>query len=230
MMTAMTLALALGVAVVIYMLRNRFLKNRRNDEQEAQVRQLEQRLVQIAQQGTEEVSLAVLQLEEKLDQANATIEELRYRTQLAEGLLWQREQEASGEKGAVRHEAAAVHNELLSLDEMPSGAEDAPAEQTTVPFAQKLAIAAYQLSLTGSPESLVDEEPWNTSAPVVADSLPAVEQTTSENRLLKDKTARYEQAARLLRAGKSEIETAKELDLGIGEVRLAKQLLPTKGA
>ena len=227
MMTAMTLALALGVAVAIYMLRNRFLKNRRNDEQEAQVRQLEQRLVQIAQQGTEEVSLAVLQLEEKLELANAAIEELRYRTQLAEGLLWQHEQGAVQPKHALQPEREVDKADNGQTETIVDA--DVPNQEATMPFAQKLAIAAYQLSQTNGPDTQEADAGHTPSLPDVLDTV-SLENAAPVRSVHKDKMARYEQAASLLLAGKSELETAKELDLGIGEVRLAKQLLQKQGA
>lgn len=226
MMTVTTLLLALGVAWGIYMLRKRFLQNSRNNEQEVQVRQLEQRLVRIAQQGTEEVSLAVLQLEEKLEQANAAIEELRYRTQLAEGLLWQREQETASGERAVQYEREASREEYSPSEKIVSSDTDAAELEAAMPFAQKLAIAAYQLSQTSGPEA--GEVPNATLTDV--DDNVSMDRDAPVHALSTDKTARYEQAASLLLAGKSELEAARELDLGIGEVRLAKQLLQKKGA
>lgn len=227
MMTVTTLSLALGVALVIYMLRKRFLQNRRNNEQEAQVRQLEQRLVQIAQQGTEEVSLAVLQLEEKLEQANAAIEELRYRTQLAEGLLWQHGQETVQPKHALQPEREVDKADNGQTETIVDA--DVPNQEATMPFAQKLAIAAYQLSQTNGPDTQEADAGHTPSLPDVLDTV-SLENAAPVRSVHKDKMARYEQAASLLLAGKSELETAKELDLGIGEVRLAKQLLQKQGA
>lgn len=226
MMTVTTLLLALGVAWGIYMLRKRFLQNSRNNEQEAQVRQLEQRLVRIAQQGTEEVSLAVLQLEEKLELANAAIEELRYRTQLAEGLLWQREQETASGERTLQPEREAGREAHSQAAAIVSGDAAAAEQEASMPFAQKLAIAAYQLSQTSGLEA--DEVP-NAALTDVDDNV-SIDRDAPVHALSTDKTARYEQAANLLLAGKSELETAKELDLGIGEVRLARQLLQKKGA
>lgn len=225
MITVTTLLLALGLAVGVYLLRKRFAFNRRNSEQDVDARQLEQRLSQVAKQSTEQVTLAVLQLEEKLEQANATIEELRYRTQLAEGMLWQKRQDA------VQPIPGNPDDDSVGLPI----AEPAPAMANTeeeaepIVFSKKLAVAAYQLSQQSGayPETQVGEALSQTA--IIRGNEPAiVDETFSTEALPDDKAFRYAQVAALMATGMNEVDIAKQLDLGIGEVRLAGQLLQNK--
>ena len=211
MMTAIALLLALCLAVGVYLLRRRLAFQRRSNQQEEQIQQLEQRLMHIAQQGTEQVTQAVLQLEERLEQADATIEELRYRTQLAEGMLWQQEQPKV-------------------VSEQAREAFAAPTASAPAVFSQKLAVAAYQLSQ----QAATDTDIATDAAPAAAVSRErpqisaAVHSDEAGDGVPPDKLARYEDVAALVAQGMGEIAIAKQLDLGVGEVRLAKKLLRNK--
>ncbi len=198
-MTALTLMLAACLAVCVYLLRKRMNGGGENARQAAQLRQFEQRLTQVAQQSTEQVTMAVLQLEERLEQANATIEELRYRTQLAEGLLWQNRQPEQGREG----ETAAA----------PLAAKPPEA----IAFSRQLAVAAYQLSQTHVEQDQAPEAGGEagTSAAIFK----------AAGSLSDDKADRYERVIALAANGLDDVAIARQLNLGIGEVRLAKQLL-----
>ncbi len=228
MITVTTLLLALGLAIGVYLLRKRFPFNRHSGEQEADARQLEQRLSQIAKQSTEQVTLAVLQLEEKLEQANATIEELRYRTQLAEGLLWQKQQDSvPPTPGKSENDSAA-----FAITEPAPAMTKAEEEAEPIVFSKKLAVAAYQLSQQSGayPEAQVGAALPQSAASIRETESAIADETFSAEALPDDKAFRYAQVAALMAAGMNEVDVAKQLDLGIGEVRLASQLLQNKKA
>ena len=227
MITVTTLLLALGLALGVFLLRKRFSFNRRSSEQDADARQLEQRLSQVAKQGTEQVTLAVLQLEEKLEQANATIEELRYHTQLAEGLLWQKQQSALP---SASNETPDDSNGLSSTEPTLTDAAKATELAEPVAFSQRLAVAAYQLSQeTGAPSNASVDGGLTEKRDIAEESNQLVDSSTfSVENLPDDKALRYEQVAALAAGGMNEVDIAKRLDLGVGEVRLAAQLLQNR--
>lgn len=198
-MSALTLLMAVCLAAGVFVLRKRMNSGLAQDRQTAQLQQFEQRLTQVAQQSTDQVTAAVLQLEERLEQAHATIEELRYRTQLAEGLLWQTTQAPADPSAAPQTE---------------------PAAGPRPDFSKQLAVAAYQLN-----QQFDRGEPEEAAAAALASpqALASVAETLAD-----DKAVRYESVIALAARGLSDMEIAKALNLGMGEVRLAKQLLQSK--